>query len=331
MIWGIMQHLGMNMWHDEEIWKGRMKWSNFCKDHLLCTDSSWKKRTDRLLQPGSATNLLVIDVGEGVVYPSHPELAVKGSWSAEKLNAEVKRLKAGGITVVPKLNFSTCHDFWLGDYARMVSTPVYYQAVKEIIEDTIEIFDQPPYFHIGMDEEGYKWSNGNAYCNFRGDELWWHDIAFYAKCIEPHNCRVWMFSNPGSREKTKFYERLPKAFLHSPWSYAEKFAVSKDPGDTLGDTSRGNLFAEMGAAGFDLLPCGSVWCSGRMKEAGYKVNLKNMVNLALFCRKVVPAEHLKGFFNVPWNTPTEGTDFTHMAACDINDIAAAFLEGKGEV
>ena len=93
MIWAMMQHLGYNMWHDEAIWRGpgRMKWSNFCRDTMMCQDVSWKLRMKRLLEPGSGTNTLVIDVGEGVVYPSHPEIAIKGSWSAEKLNKEVKR------------------------------------------------------------------------------------------------------------------------------------------------------------------------------------------------------------------------------------------------
>ena len=53
MIWAMMQHLGYYMWHDEAIWRGpgRMKWSNFCTDHLLCTDSSWNLRMKRLLEP----------------------------------------------------------------------------------------------------------------------------------------------------------------------------------------------------------------------------------------------------------------------------------------
>jgi len=36
---------------------------------------------------------------------------------------------------------------------RMISSPTYYKVVSEIIADTLEIFDDPPYFHIGMDEE----------------------------------------------------------------------------------------------------------------------------------------------------------------------------------
>ena len=331
MIWAMMQHLGYNMWHDEAIWKDkkRWKWSNFCNDHLLCSDRSWNLRMKRLMEKGSGINTLVIDVGEGVVYPSHPEIAVKGSWSAEKLNTEVKRLKAAGLTVVPKLNFSTCHDFWLGDYARMISSPTYYRVVKELIDDTVEIFDHPSYFHIGMDEEGYKWSSGNAYCVYREGDLWWHDIAFYARCIEKHNCRPWMFSNPGTRDPKEFDARLPKSFLHSPWSYAEKFEDPDAP--ETSDTSRGKIFLNMAAAGLDLVPCGSVWCSTSLKARGLQVNVKNYPNLALFCKRHIAADRLKGFFMVPWCTSTEGGDFKFMAGCDMTDVARALYEGRNSI
>ena len=64
-----------------------------------------------------------VDVGEGLVYPSHPELVIEGSWSPDKLRAEVRRLRAMGVEAVPKLNFSTSHNGWLKQYRRMVSTP----------------------------------------------------------------------------------------------------------------------------------------------------------------------------------------------------------------
>jgi len=331
MIWAMMQHLGYNMWHDEAIWKDkkRWKWSNFCLDHMLTSEVSWNLRMQRLMENGSGVNTLVIDVGEGVVYPSHPEIAIKGSWSAEKLNAEVKRLKAAGLTVVPKLNFSTCHDFWLGDYARMISTPTYYKVVSEIIADTLEIFDGPPYFHIGMDEESFLFSSGNAYCVYREDKLWWHDIAFYAKCIEKGNCRPWMFSNPGKRDKRSFFANLPKSFLHSPWSYSQSFENQAEPVDS--DHLTGNIFALMSDMGFDLAPCGSVWCGGSLTKKGMSLNVKNYPNLALYCKRRVAPERLKGFFMVPWCPSTTGSDYKFMAACDLTDVARAMFEGRDSV
>jgi hypothetical protein len=45
-----------------------------------------------------------------MVYPSHPELAVKGSWSPEKMKSELARLRALGLEPIPKRNFSASHD-----------------------------------------------------------------------------------------------------------------------------------------------------------------------------------------------------------------------------
>ena len=36
--------------------------------------------------------MIVVDLGEGLVYPSHPELSIKGSWTPEKLRTELDRL-----------------------------------------------------------------------------------------------------------------------------------------------------------------------------------------------------------------------------------------------
>ena len=68
-------------------------------------EAMWTPLATRVRRDGS--NLLLIDLGEFVVYPSHPELAVKGSWRAERMNAEVlhtvrlKRLNAKAATGSP--------------------------------------------------------------------------------------------------------------------------------------------------------------------------------------------------------------------------------------
>ena len=62
-------------------------------------------------------------------------------------------LRALGIEPLPKLNFSTCHDAWLGPYSRMVSTPAYYDVCRDLIDEVAELFGGPRFFHLGMDEE----------------------------------------------------------------------------------------------------------------------------------------------------------------------------------
>ena len=124
-------HLGHNMWCD---WfppdvdlnivkaaippNGRLR---FPDAELRNKDDLWRKATDHIAAKGM--NMIVVDLGEGLVYPSHPELAIKGSWTPEKMRAEIDRLNKLGIEVIPKLNFSTTHNGWLKHYRRMISTP----------------------------------------------------------------------------------------------------------------------------------------------------------------------------------------------------------------
>ena len=97
--------------------------------------------------------MLLLDLAEQIVYPSHPELAVKGSWAPERVCKELDRLRGLGLEPIPKLNFSTCHHFWLKEYSRMVSTPEYYKVCADVIRDVCEIFESPRLFHLGWDEE----------------------------------------------------------------------------------------------------------------------------------------------------------------------------------
>ena len=84
----LLLHLGHNMWCD---------WFPADVDPAACPnapkpdtklrnrDDLWRKATDYAVSKG--VNMIVIDVGEGLVYPSHPELAIQGSWSPDKLRA----------------------------------------------------------------------------------------------------------------------------------------------------------------------------------------------------------------------------------------------------
>ncbi|MGB9620253.1 MAG: Tat pathway signal protein, partial [Armatimonadota bacterium] len=164
MIWGYLIHLGYNMWLDREA-PELDKPDLSAKSYLRFDEELW----DELLPAMSAAgvNTLVIDLGEGVRYASHPEIAVDGSWSVEKLQAEVERLRSMGIEPIPKLNFSATHDAWLGPYSRMVSTSTYYEVCRDLIGEVIEIFDGPPLFHLGMDEETAEHQRHHAYAVMR--------------------------------------------------------------------------------------------------------------------------------------------------------------------
>ena len=131
MIKAMLLHLGSNMWNEwlpEEVNRDEfLQAKRIPARKLQLNEDNWRKATDRMARQGIDT--LLIDLGDAVTFPSHPELAIGGSWSPDRMKAEIARLKSQGITAYPKLNFSTTHDGWLKDYHRMVSTPAYYQVV----------------------------------------------------------------------------------------------------------------------------------------------------------------------------------------------------------
>jgi hypothetical protein len=96
-----------------------------------------------------------------------------------------------GLEPIPKLNFSTCHDYWLGPYARMVSTPKYYEVCQNLIAEVIDLFDKPRYFHLGMDEEEQKHQRWFEHVVLRQYGLWWREFEFFVKQVEKGQGLIW--------------------------------------------------------------------------------------------------------------------------------------------
>ena len=227
----ILLHLGQNMW-GEYLAPGekREKGLQYTSDHLRTDETVWKDLTARMQK--RSFNMAVIDVGEGLIFPSHPELAVKGSWSAEKLAAEVKRLKSMGIEAIPKLNFSTCHDGWLKEYGRMVSTDIYRKVVKEIIDDTCEVFGNPRYMHLGMDEENMEMQKRYPLVIIRRTELWWRDFYHYLDCLEKHGTQGMLFSGHARNTCSNvFFKRMPKSVIQNVGLYGHGHVVERIQAD----------------------------------------------------------------------------------------------------
>ena len=181
---GMFLNLGYNMWSDVPV----KDWGNMPKEDLSyvaaadgvrCDEEVWRRVTGRMSE--LKFNTVVIDLGEACFYPSHPELAVKGTWSVDKMRKEIARLRGLGIEPIPKLNFSTSHDTWLKDYGRMVSTPDYYKVCSDVIRDVCEIFDKPRFLHLGYDEESFGHQSRYAYGVVRSGSLWWEDFLFFVK------------------------------------------------------------------------------------------------------------------------------------------------------
>lgn len=237
-IWAQLVHLGENIGPRAR-----------ARDPLACDESEWRLVTDRMAVNG--LNMIVIDLLEGVKYPSHPEIGVRGAWSAEKLAAEVGRLRAMGLEPIPKLNFSACHDEWLGDWGRMASTPDYYRVCEDLIRDCCEIFGHPRYFHFGYDEEDVRCQSEHELVIIRRGELWWHDFLWFVKTIEKYGMRPWMWSDYVWEHHDEFLERCPRSVLQSNWYYDEGFD------ERAFRWPRIKCYVDLDRAGFDQVPAAS--------------------------------------------------------------------------
>ena len=304
LAWANLVHLGMNMWSDRELDK-----------ELSCQDVEWLAITNRMAEVGM--NMIVIDLAEGLVYPSHPELAIPGSWSADKLSAELARLRRLGIEPIPKVNFSATHDAWMGDYARMVSTPRYYQVCADIIRDVSEIFGHPRLMHIGFDEEAAFCQKKNNHVVVRQGDLWWHDFLFIVKEVERRQMRPWMWSDYAWDAGAEYYAKCPKSVVQSNWYYSVSFDMEKlrqikdeeirsRKSVQMHEYDQVDCYLKLDKAGFDQIPCGGNW----REDLNFSETVK-------FCRANLSKDRLLGFMMTSWRRTTKEFHEKNMKAVEL--------------
>lgn len=295
-IWANLLHLSYNMWEDFVPLKYRddhyncttcqeaREWAHGYRTSLTFDDPTW----DTLLKDMSAAgmNMVVIDLGDAIQYESHPEIAVKNAWAVDKLRSELAKMRKLGLEPIPKLNFATTHDIWLGEYSRMVSTKTYYNVCRDLISEVIDLFDRPRFFHLGMDEETAHYQRRHNYAVIRQNDLWWGDLYFYIGEVEKKGVRPWIWSDYGWLNSEVFFRKMPKSVLQSNWYYGVKFDL-----DTLSEEARRyvQFYQELEDHGFDQIPTGS-----------NHSNEQNMELTVDYCKKVVDPSRLLGFMTAPW-------------------------------
>ncbi len=308
----VLLHLGNNMWCDypslamgKTPEEGTTLLENKPDLTLRCSDKAWREATDRAAEKG--VNMIVIDLGEGLFYPSHPELAIEGTWSIEKMRSEIDRLNSLGIEVIPKLNFSTTHNGWMGDYTHMVSSKPYYRMCEEVIADVMEIFGNPRFFHIGCDEEraDFQARHGYKYVCTRLDDYWWHDLFHLVNTIEKHGARPWMWSDH-LWYHPDFIDRCPKSVIQQNWFYDSQNGGFDLETNTTSELIRLQSYLTLDKAGFDQVPCSTNWVGGQRKTLG--IGADDVIGKFVpFCREHISSEHLMGFMMASW-APTDTPD-----------------------
>ena len=221
-IWGDLLHLGMNMWCDWEnpappganVEEVKIRWPS---QKVRAEMDVWRAWTDAMAR--EKLNMAVIDLGEALVYPSHPEIAAKGAFTPEQMRAELDRLRAQGIETVPKLNFSASHNRWLNEYRAHMGSALYRKVCAEIIADVCEIFERPRFFHIGYDEESNSHQSRFQHMVIRRGDVWWRDFLSVVDAVEKCGARAWCFSDMHWHHPDDFMKRMPKSVVQCPWNY----------------------------------------------------------------------------------------------------------------
>ena len=295
MIWANLLHLSFNMWEDNMPLQFKDPdysctcaesglWTRAYRPYLFFDETVW----DTLLKDMAANgmNMVVIDLGDGVVYDSHPEIAVRDAWTPERLRNELAKIRKLGLEPIPKLNFATTHDAWMGEYSRMVSTKKYYEVCRDLIHEVIDIFDTPRFFHLGMDEETAGHQSRYDYVVIRHNDLWWGDLYFYIAEVEKKNVRSWIWSDYAWDYPDMFFKKMPKSVLQSNWYYGNSFDLNKLEKPTK---THIELYHQLEAHGYDQIPTGSNWS-----------NDTNMESTVDYCKDVVNQSRLLGFLQTPW-------------------------------
>lgn len=283
-IWACLLHLSFNMW--EEYISPHRPFRGFRPD-LELSESLWTDAVKKVAEQGM--NMIVIDLGDAVRYDSHPEIAVRNAWSTKRLREELNKMRRLGLETIPKLNFSTGHDTWMGEYSRMVSTKEYYNVCSDLISEVCELFDKPRFFHLGMDEEGAVHQAYYNYLVIRQNDLWWHDFNFLVREVEKSGAQAWIWSDYMLwNYLDQFIAKMPKSVIQSNWYYGENF----DPDEPHKSVK---AYLDLEKYGYDQIPTGSY----------HAENEKSIENTVKFCTEHISDSHLVGFLQTFWKPTIE--------------------------
>lgn len=283
MMWAILLHLGSNMWGKKGGPKKYPPLDSHYHETMYCDKEVWKKVVDAL--PGFGINTLLIDMGEGVQLDSHPELAIPGSWTKEEFKEELERIRSLGITPLPKFNFSCAHNAWMQEYGYMVGTETYYKVCEDVITETIEMFGNPEYFHLGLEEEDAGIQSSFPIKIIRSPAKKTEDAkALFKVCLDK-GVRPWIWVDRDTMKafggEEAFQKNISKEVLISNWYYPT--VTNPKYQDWVG------LYNKLAEWGYDQIPtCSTI-------ETPF-----NPGQTMCYCKETVKPGSVKGFMTAPW-------------------------------
>ena len=285
----LLIHVGTNLWYEigNTNGGGGKVWKSAGSDQMRFDKKLFEELTAYL--PECGINTVVLDLADGIVYNSHPELAINGSIAREELCEMIASLRSLGLDIIPKLNLSGCHDVWLKDYARMVSTKEYYKVCLDLIDEICEIFS-PKIVHLGMDEENYENQKLYDYITIRNNDLWWDDLNLFVKAVEKNGARACIWSDYARHRPEEFIKKCPKSVIQCPWYYFNEFE---------GELSES---AKIRLAPFKLLDDAGYECIAGGSNEYFD---ENIAMLNDYCNEKLSDERYIGIIQTTWASTTE--------------------------
>ena len=290
MINAMLMHLSSNMWCKKgHSYNAQKEVDDFIyRDKFFTDKETWIKVCDFCV--GCGMDTIFIDIGDGVILDSHPEIAIDGAWTKEEFKAELERLRSKGLTPLPKFNFSSAHSAWMGKYGYMVGTQKYYEVCRDLIEEVCDIFDSPEYFHIGMEEEDAASQKNKPVIIVRAPEVMMRDINYLADVCKGKGARpcIWlnaeMINSFGGEEN--FKNNVSKDIVMTPYYYrwVRPYYTEEQIPETV------KLMKKLGEWGYDMIACSSTW--------SWHLAMHDVMR---YCRdNAKHKEHILGYMMASW-------------------------------
>ncbi len=292
--WAFLIHLSVNMW------------KNYYSE-LQFSESLWNEALNKMVESGITT--VVIDLGDGVRYESHPEIAVRGAWTTEKLSKEIAKIRRMGLEPIPKLNFSTCHDEWLGRYGKAVSSEEYYKVCKNLIKEVSFLFNKPRFFHLGMDEETQEEQKEYDLIVIRQGAQYWGDMYFLLGEVLKNGARPWIWQDYVRTSAEELSKMMPRYVVQSNWYNRNNF----DPETNISIKA----YQLLESLGYDQIPGGSNY---------YEGTDTNILNNVKFCTENISDERLMGFIQSSWRFTTNENRSAILKAIELMGEAKLWYE-----
>lgn len=294
MIWSYFIQLSMHMWNEPDS-APRYLYLPVYNENNDTDIETWDETIKFVAE--HKYNMVVIDVGDGIKYESHPEISAPDAWDKDFLKKKLDEMRALGLEPIPKLNFSACHLAWLKEYRRMISSPVFYKVCADVIKEVCEVFGYPRLFHLGMDEENLGLQHALPMVTIRQHDLLWHDINFLFAEVEKHGARPWVWSDQYWDNPESFTKNMSKSVLQSNWYY-NVFAPKQK---SEYNRTAIQAYIALDELGFEQVPTVST-C--------FRANGRNSVQTLAFTKDKLNPELIKGFLTVPWTATTPDQKYT---------------------